>query len=88
MKAKKLGETGRMEPFTLLRHVAQRFRRLADVVLLEPRLDERRAKLQQFIARETGLPQRAQEETRGVAAVPLFERLGGLGKEVRQRHGA
>lgn len=70
-----------MEPVAFIGRLSEHFSRLPDVVLLKPRFGERATDLEMFVAGESRLLQRANEQGRRFRAVPLLE---GFGRAVEQ----
>jgi hypothetical protein len=79
----KLREASRLEPFARFGRTAKRLGGLAQIILEEPRLGERAADLDLFVARETGTFEQANQKRGRLLTAASFERFQRLSQTVR-----
>ena len=68
-----VGEPGRIGPLARIWRPAERLGRLAQVVLEQPGFRQSAPDPNLVVANETGLPQRADQEGRGLGPMPLLQ---------------
>ena len=81
-----VGKTGRIDALSRLGWTPKRFDGLPQVVLKQPRLGQRAAKLNLLVARQAWTPQGTDEQRCCIRASPLTQGLKGLTVEVGGRH--
>src|SRR5262245_14211313 len=79
-------QTRRMEPLPLFRRIAQDVGRLADVVLLKPRLGQRGAQLEGLVTAQPRLLLEPDEQAGGIPPVTPFQSFERLPERLRQCH--
>ena len=82
MQPPEIRQTGRIDAFSRFGKTAERIRRLPEVVLKQPRLRQRTAYLDLIITTQSGLPERPDEQGRGLRTVALSKDLNCLGIKI------